>query len=188
MFFLVCFGVFLSVVLGFIVHGAWSAYTPRGFALYFAMWGFGILTAVCAWHSTVPSSAPRRQVEGNIAWIASHGSGKAKSYTVGLRIPSGVTLPFRACSTPPFFAQGGRDVVSVIYLDEKVIGTYPRALGFRALTGPRAGFHDSVSADWFGPWIGVVLGPICGLAAIIAAYGNRRPKVEEHTPSLSITN
>ena len=187
-FVLVGFGVFLIVVLSLIVYGAWKAYTPRGFALYFAMWGFMILTGVCAWHSTLPSSAPRRQAEGTIAWIASHGGGKSKSYTLGLRLSSGVVLPFRASPTPPFFAEGRRDVISVTYLDEKNAGNYPRAIGFRALTGPRAGFHDAVNADWFGPWIGVVLGPLCGLAAIIAAYNNKRPKAEERIPNLSITN
>lgn len=182
------FGVFLIVVLSLIVYGAWRAYTPRGFALYFAMWGFMIITAVCAWHSTLPSSAPRRQAEGTIAWIASHGAGKSKSYTLGLRLPSGGVLPFRASPTPPFFAEGRRDIISVTYLEEKVVGNYPRAIGFRALTGARAGSHDAVSADWFGPWIGVVLGPLCGLAAIIAAYNNKRPKAEERIPNLSITS
>ncbi len=35
---LACYGTFLVVVLGLIVYGAWKAYTPRGFVLYFAMW------------------------------------------------------------------------------------------------------------------------------------------------------
>ena len=187
-FVLVCAGGFLIVVLSLIVFGAWRAYTPRGFAFYFAMWGFMLITGVCAWHSTLPSSAPRRQAEGTIAWIASHGSGKSKSYTLGLRLPSGVVLPFRASPTPPFFAEGRRDVISVTYLDEQVAGKYPRAIGFRALTGPRAGFHGAVSADWFGPWIGVILAPLCGLAAILMAYANKRPKVEERSPNLSITS
>ena len=118
-FVLVCAGGFLIVVLSLIVYGAWRAYTPRGFAFYFAMWGCMSITGVCAWHSTLPSSAPRRQAEGTIAWIASHGGGKSKSYTLGLRLPSGVVLPFRASPTPPFFAEGRRDVISVTYLDEK---------------------------------------------------------------------
>lgn len=187
-FVLVFFGVFFAVILSLIVRGAWIAYTPRGFALYFAMWGFMIITGVCAWHSTLPSSAPRRQAAGTVAWIASHGGGKSKSYTLGLRLPSGAVLPFRASPTPPFFAEGRRDIISVTYLDEKAAGNYLRAIGFRALTGPRAGFHDAVSADWLGPWIGVLLAPLCGLAALFKAYANKRPKAAERAPSLSITN
>ena len=180
---LACF--VLIAIASLIVHGAWRTYTPRGFALYLATWGFAIITGVCAWHSTWPSSAPRRQAEGNIAWTASRGG---RNYTLGLRLPSGTVLPFRASPTPPFFAEGRRDVISVTYLDENIGGTYPRAIGFSAVTGPRAGFHDAVSADWFGPWIGVLLAPFFALAAMFKAYENKRPKAEERIPNLSITS
>ncbi|MGI4831620.1 MAG: hypothetical protein ACRYFU_26070 [Janthinobacterium lividum] len=191
MFLLICAGLaclVLIIIASLIIHGAWTTYTPWGFVLYLARWGFMVTTGVCALHSTLRSSAPRRQAEGTIAWIASHGGGKSKSYTLGFRLPSGVVLPFHASPTPPFFAEGRRDIISITYLDEKVDDNYPRAIGFRALTGPRAGDHEAVSADWFGPWLGVLLAPLLGFAAFWKAYNNKRPIAENPTPSLSIIN
>jgi hypothetical protein len=169
------FFLFLAAVLCLIVWGAWRAYTPRGFTFYFLMWGCMVFTGVCAIHSTWPSSAPRRQADGIISWIVSHRNGKSETYTLGLLLPGGAVLPFLASATPPFFAKA-RDLVAVTYLDEKSAGKYQRAIGFRVLTGPRAGFHDAVSADWLGPWLGVLLGPLCGLAALWQAAGNKRAK------------
>lgn len=177
--------LFLSAVLALIVWGAWRTYTARGLALYFAMWCCMAFTGVCAWHSTFPSSAPRRHAEGVISWIASHGGGKSKTYTLGLMLPGGAVLPFEASAMVPFFAEG-RDVVSVTYLDERRGDKFPRAIGFRVLTGPRAGFNEAVSADWLGPWIGVLVGPVCGFAALMAAYRNKRSKATPPISRLSI--
>jgi hypothetical protein len=168
--------VFLAVVLCLIAWDAWRAYTPRGFALYLLMWCCIAFAGICEIHSTWPSSAPRRQAEGIITWIVIPREVR-KTYTLGLALPSGAVLPFRASAIPPFFAKG-RDLVSVSYLDEKVIGNYQRAIGFRVLNGPRAGYQDSVNADWLGPWLGVLFGPLCGVAALWGAYSNKRSKPE----------
>lgn len=76
-------------------------------------------------------------------------------------------------------------MVSVTYLDEQVKNTYPRAIGFDVLSDPRAGYHAAVSADWLGPWLGVVFGPVGALAALWGAYSNKRPKLEKHQPNLT---
>jgi hypothetical protein len=152
-----------AVFISFMVWGAWRAFTPRGFALYFVMWLCGVFAGVCALHSTWPSSAPRRQASGIITWILDHKEGRSHTYTLGLARPNEIDLQLQASATPPFFAKG-RDLVSVTYLDEKVTGRYPRAIGFHVLTGPRAGYNDDVSADWFGPWLGVLIGPAVRLS------------------------
>jgi hypothetical protein len=146
---------------------------PRGIALYFAMWGCGVLTAFCALHSTWPSSAPRRQANGIITWIVEHQEGKSHTYTFGLARPNELDLKLYASAGLPFFAKA-RDLVSVTYLDEDATGKYPRAIGFHVLTGPRAGYNDAVSVDWFGPWLGVLIGPPCGCVALWMAFRYRR--------------
>jgi hypothetical protein len=181
------FFLFFAALFSLIVWRAWKTFTPRGFALYCVMWCCLAFTGVCAVHSTWPSSAPRRQAEGIIAWIVDHHEGKSHTYTLGLALPGGTVLPLKASATPPFFAKG-RDLVSVTYLDEKVTGSYARAIGFHVLTGPRTGYNDAVNANWLGPWIGVVIGPLGGLAAVWGAYGNKRPKTEEHGSNLSIAS
>src|SRR5579862_3388024 len=67
------FVVFVSLL----IWVAWRAFTPRGIALYFAMWTCGVFTAFCAFHSTWPSSAPRQQANGIITWIVEHKEGKS---------------------------------------------------------------------------------------------------------------
>jgi hypothetical protein len=161
-------------VLFFLIFwGAWRAYTARGFALYLVMWACGVLAVVCAVHSTLPSSAPRRQAVGIISWITDHKEGRSHSYTIDFRTDDGLDLKFDGAATPLFFAQE-RDKVAVTYLDEKRVGHYPRAIEFRALTGPRAGEDTAVSADWFGPWLGVLFSAIVGMAAIFGANSNKR--------------
>jgi hypothetical protein len=157
-------------------HGGLSL--PGDSHCIFVMWLCGVFAGVCALHSTWPSSAPRRQASGIITWIVDHKEGRSHAYTLGLARPNEIDLQLQASATPPFFAKG-RDLVSVTYLDEKVTGRYPRAIGFHVLTGPRAGYNDDVSADWFGPWLGVLIGPPCGLAALWIAFGNKRVKAEK---------
>jgi hypothetical protein len=142
------------------------------------MWLCGMSAVACALHSTLPSSAPRRQASGIITWIVDLKKGKSHTYTLELARPNEVALQFQASATPPFFAKG-RDLVSVTYLDEKVTGRYPRAIGFHVLTGPRAGYNDDVSADWFGPWLGVLIGPPCGFVALWVAFRNKRLRGKE---------
>jgi hypothetical protein len=170
--------VIFAVFICLLVWGAWRAFTPRGFALYFVMWLCGVFAVVCALHSTLPSSAPRRQASGIITRIVDHKEGKSHTYTLELARPNEVDLQLQASATPPFFAKG-HDLVSVTYLDEKVTGRYPRAIGFHVLTGPRAGYNDDVSADWFGPWLGVLIGPPCGFAALWVAFRNKRLRGKE---------
>jgi hypothetical protein len=170
--------VIFAVFICLLVWGAWRAFTPRGFALYFVMWLCGVLTVVCALHSTLPSSAPRRQANGIITWIVDHKEGKWDTYTFGLARANEIDLQFQAAATLPFFAKG-HDLVSVTYLDEKVTGRYPRAIGFHVLTGAREGYDDKVSADWFGPWLGVLIGPPCGFVALWVAFRHKRLDVQD---------
>ena len=113
---------------------------------------------------------------------------KLETAFVPAGVPTFADLMKQVSAIADLSASRRRDIISVTYLDEKAAGNYLRAIGFRALTGPRAGFHDAVSADWLGPWIGVLLAPLCGLAALFKAYANKRPKAAERAPSLSITN
>ncbi len=157
---------------------AWRAFTPRGFALYFLMWVCGAFAAFCAPYSTWPSSAPRRHADGIITWIVDHKEGKWDTYTFGLARPREPDLNLQASATLPFFAKQ-RDLVEVTYLDEKASDGYPRAIGFHVLTGPRAGSNDWVSADWLGPWLGVLLGPLFGFAALRKAFDYKRKKGQD---------
>jgi hypothetical protein len=162
----------------FIFWRAWKVYNRKGFVMYLAMWACIMLGVVSAVHSTPPSLAPRRQVIGMIAFITDHKEGRSHTYTVHFKADSGRDFIFDGAATPLFFAQG-RDEVAVTYLDEHRTGHYPRAIEFRALTGPRAGYDTAVSADWFGPWLGVVFSALIGLAAIIGFNNNKRPSQHE---------
>jgi hypothetical protein len=152
------------------------AYNRKGFALYIVLWACIVLCVVFAVHSTLPSSAPRRHVIGMISSITDIKKGRSHSYIVNFKADSGLAYSFDAAATPLFFAEG-RDKVEITYLDEHRFRRCPRAIKFRALTGPRAGDVTAVSADWFGPWLGVLISAITGLAAIIA---NRNKRHEKH--------
>jgi hypothetical protein len=155
----------------FIFWVAWRAYNGKGFALYLLFWACIVLAVFCAVRSTLPSSAPRRQAVGTISWILDHKHGRSHTYTLGFETEGGLNLDFEAAATPLFFAKG-RDKVAITYLDE--MRRYPRVIEFRALTGPRAGYATSVSADWFGPWLGVLFSAVVGIAALFGANRNKR--------------
>jgi len=177
--------VVFVTLLGLVAWRTWKVFTPRGCVFYFGVWCCMLLAGVCAIKSTRPSSAPRRQMSGIITKLNTLGSGRSKTYTLTLAEADGTTTSFLASAMPPFFAEG-RDLVRVKYLDEKVAGSYPRAIAFVVLTGPRAGDGDSVSADWLGPWLGVLFWPVMSFFSIMKAYANKRPKRETLEPSLSI--
>ncbi len=178
-------GWFLAfgIILALVFWGAWRAYNPRGFALHLLMWGCIVLAVACAVHTTLPSSAPRRHVAGMISWIATHKEGRSSSYTIGFKTEEGQELTLDAAAIPLFFAEG-RDQVAVTYLEEKRVGRYPRAIEFRALTGPRAGYDTAVSADWSGPWLGVLLAAVVGTAAIYGANSNKRSPTDSSASSV----
>lgn len=169
---LVYFVIFAALIF-FVFWRAWRVYNRKGFALFLVMWTCVVLGVIFAVHSTLPSSAPRRQVVGIISSITDIKQGRSHSYTIDFRADDGLNLRFDAAATPLFFSQG-RDKVEVTYLDQKRAGKYPRAIEFRALTGPRAGYDTAVNAEWFGPWLGVVFSAIVGIAAIIGSNSNKR--------------
>jgi hypothetical protein len=134
---------------------------PNAFFLFCGVIACIVMAVACAVQSTLPSSAARRQVTGRLLYVVEYGTGRQHNYTFNIRLDTGGDMGFRAAVTPPFFARG--ELVTVTYLDENKLGEYPRAIAYQALTGNRAGEHDSVSADWIGPWIGA---PIWFVAAI----------------------
>jgi hypothetical protein len=160
-----------GMLLLFILWGAWRAYNRTGFSLYILSLACIPLAVVFAVHSTVPSSAPRRIAVGTISWIVDHKQGRSHTYTLQFKTESGLDLNLEAAATPLFFAKG-TDRVAITYLDEK--RSYPRVIEFRALTGPRAGYRTKVSADWFGPWLGVLFSAVLGIAALFRANRNKR--------------
>ena len=163
--------LFLGVVLCVVAWDAWRTYTPRGFALFLLMCSCLAFAGICALDSTWPSSAPRKEVTGIITWIVIPREVRKKD-TVGLALPNGSVLSFRAIATPPLFAKD-RDLVTVTYLDDKPADSY-RAIGFRVLNGPQAGYHRSVNADWLGSWLGVIFGLLMGFGALDAARRSKR--------------
>jgi hypothetical protein len=182
---IVLFG-YLTLFAAFFVFTfwrAWEVYNRRGFGMYLGMWACVVLGVVFAVHSTLPSSAPRRQVVGMILSIEDHKEGRSHSYTVHFKTESGLDFVFDGAATPPFFAQG-RDKVAVTYLDEHRAGHYPRAIEFRALTGARAGYDTAVSADWLGPWLGVLFAALSGIATIIGCNKNKRASHQVDAMSL----
>lgn len=167
----------------FIFRGAWRAYNGRGFLMYLVMWSCMISAVIFAVHSTTPSSAPRRQSTGVITRIVDHKQGRSHTYTLGFTSDAGRELTLESAATPLFFAEN-RDRVAITYLEEK--RPYPRAIRFQALTGPRKGYETAVSADWLGPWLGVLLSALIGIASIIGANRNKRskePAAPEHLSS-----
>lgn len=175
----VLFGILaiFAALFFFIFWSAWRVYDRKGFALYLMMWACIVLGVVFAVHSTLPSSAPRRQVVGIISSITDIKKGRSHSYTIEFRADNGFVYKFDGAATPLFFAQG-RDKVAITYLDEHRAGHYPRVIEFHALTGPRAGDGTAVNAEWFGPWLGVLLSTIVGIAAIIGS--NKHKRTSQH--------
>ena len=170
---LAAFACAFGLIFVLVAWSAWRTYTPMGvflFALRFIAIGFGV---ACAVNSTLPSSAPRRTATGIISRITDVKKGNSHTYTVYLTTNDGRDLIFLAAAIPPFYAEG-RDTVQVTYLDENSAGHPNRAIAFRALNGPHVGEGDSVSADWLGPWLGVVGSCLLGLVSIIAADRNKR--------------
>ncbi len=165
--------VIFAALISFVFWGAWRAYNKKGFALFLVMWACIVLCVIFSVRSTLPSSAPRRQAVGIISSITNIKQGRSHSYTIDFRADTGLSFRFDAAATPLFFSQG-RDKVEVTYLDEERAGKYRRAIKFRALTGPRAGEHTEVNADWFGPWLGVLFSAIVGIAAVIGSNSNKR--------------
>ncbi len=157
----------------FIFWGAWRAYNTRGFVMYLVMWSCIISAVIFAVSSTTPSSAPRRQSTGMITWIVDHKQGRSHTYTLGFKSDAGQELTLEAAATPLFFAEK-HDKVTITYLEEK--RSYPRVIRFQALTGPRKGYETAVSADWLGPWLGVLFSAIIGIASLIGANRNKRSK------------
>lgn len=149
-----------------------SAYRRGDFKNSLVFLGCIVVGAVFSAHSTFPSSAPRREAIGMISAITARKTGRDIHYTISFETDDGHDLRLDAAATPPFFAEG-RDKVEVTYLDEKD-AQYPRAIAFRALTGPRAGYRTAVSADWFGPWLGVLFSVIVCIATIVDSEKNRR--------------
>jgi hypothetical protein len=169
----------------FIFWRAWRTYNLRGFVMYLLMWSCITSAVIFAVNSTTPSSAPRRQSIGIITWIVDNKQGRSHTYILGFRSDAGQDLTLEAAATPLFFAEK-RDKVAITYLEEK--RSYPRVIRFQALTGPRKGDETAVSADWFGPWLGVVFSAVIGIAAITGANRNKRlkkPTSSEQRPDQS---
>src|ERR1700733_15080305 len=93
MFVLVTLSAF-GVLFLFIFWVAWRAYNGKGFAFYLLFWACIVLAVVCAVHSTLPSSAPRRQAVGTISWILDHKQGRSHTYTLGFKTEGGLNLDF----------------------------------------------------------------------------------------------
>lgn len=166
----------------FIFRGAWRAYSGRGFSMYQVMWSCLIAAVIFAVHSTTPSFAPRRQSIGMITWIVYHKQGRSHTFTFGFTSDAGRELTLEAAATPLFFAEN-RDKVVITYLEEK--RPYPRAIRFQALTGPRKGYEPAVSADWLGPWLGVLFSALIGVASITGANRNKRSQKPSAPKQLS---
>ena len=135
-------------------------------------------------HSTFPSTAPKKQVSGRFDSVRRHGKGRSADYTFDIVLASGAEMSFQEGVSPP---SGSHDELLLItYLDEKVVGKYPRAIAAEILTGPSAGSHRSVSASWFGSWLLCPLGVFGIFLSNFQARKNLRKKSETETTELNI--
>lgn len=159
----------------------WDKFTPRGFAYWMVAMLFAAFSVGSEHRITVPSSAPRRQIEGRLAWIKEHGYGRGSYYDFGVLLPDGNVIGLRGAVTPPFFAR--HEAMHVTYLDERVYATYPRAIAIRVLSGPRAGWQDTVSADWMGPWLETPFGIMGVLVFAVLAGLHQRPRSKDLSPA-----
>jgi hypothetical protein len=171
---LILIGLFFIAVWVAVFWGNWHKYKPSGF-LYFCGALLCIASGVIfALHSTLPSSAPRREVQGRVVWMLAHHHGKSTDYTFAIRLDNGALMSFREAAIVSRSAQG--ELIDVTYLDERVSNEFPRAIAYKILTGPAAGDARSVSADWLGPWLGVPLSLIAGAWLLVLANRNKRSK------------
>jgi len=149
--FLAFVALFFLALFAFIFWMGWRAYTRRGFVYFCGIFFFIGVMGYSMLNSAIPSSAPRKQVEGRLVDILKHGNGKGATYTFTILLNSGAMMGFREGVSPP--RESYHQLLLVTYLDEKVPNEYPRAIAAKNLTGPYAGSSNSVNPDWLGPWI-----------------------------------
>ena len=174
----------VAIFFGILASIWWTKFTPRGFVYWMGALACALLIVTTADKSTTPSSAPRKSITGQLAWIVRHGYGKGSYYTFGVVLPSGATVDLKAAVKVPLFAKG--ESVSVTYLDERVGYRDPRAIAIRVLSGNGAGWQDSVSADWIGPWLGIPFGIAGALCLAVLASRNERPRPDAAKPDAEI--
>jgi hypothetical protein len=172
---LVLAGLFFVVVMTAVTWGNWQKYTPKGFfffsAVFLVCMPVGVASAL---HATTPSSAPRVQLTGRLASILKHGQGKSSYYTFAVLLEDGAERSFNEAATVPHSAMD--QMIVVTYLDEHKPNQFARAIGIRVLSGPSAGWQDSVSADWLGPWLGIPCSVLAGIVLLIFANKNLRAR------------
>jgi len=176
LFALVASGLFFLAVMTAVFWGNWKKYMPKGFVFFCSLFFLWIpLGVTSALKSTFPSSAPRKQIVGRLAWNVKHGRGKGAYYTFGVLLEDGGERAFMEGATAPL-AHG--QAVAVTYLDENDHAHDPRAISVDILSGQRAGYHDSVNADWFGTWLGVPMSFAGGVLFLVLASRHLRTKSE----------
>jgi len=183
---LVLIFVFFAAVMTLVFWSNWKVHTPRGFVYFCGMFLWMGLMIYSLISSAIPSSAPRKQIEGRLLDVYSHGSGRSKTYTFVIVLQGGATMGFREGVSPPRYSVG--QLLRITYLDEKIIDKYPRAIAAENLTGPHTGARNSVNANWIGTWI---LCPIAMLGIFwsnFKARQNRRAKSEQEDKSPSDIN
>jgi len=131
--------------------------------------------------SAVPSSAPRKQIRGRLLGVYAHGTGKSKTYTFSIVLDGGSLMGFREGVSPPRDSYG--QLLLVTYLDEKIVGKYPRAIAAENLTGPYVGVRNSVNANWIGTWIFFPIGVLGIIWSNFKARQNLSTKIKPESES-----
>ncbi len=176
LFSLILEALFFLSMMSLVFWSNWKAHTRRGFAYFCGMFLWMGVMVYSMISSAVPSSAPRKQIKGRLLGVYAHGNGKSKTYTFNIVLDSGSLMRFREGVSPPRDSYG--QLLLVTYLDEKIVGNYPRAIAAENLTGPYIGVRNSVNANWIGTWIFCPIGVLGIIWSNFKARQNLSTKIK----------
>jgi len=182
----------LLAFIVFILRGFAKKYTSVGLAWWTAsLLGFAV-AGISGANSTMPSSAPRETLSGEVQGCVEHVLGRG-NYTYTFWLNSSVQGPVEIATRikPPLCWQGyssgpGSDVYRVVYLDDSTRDLKHEAISIEVLAGTHTGWSGSVDARPFGLWLGIPAGVLLILIGGIGALRNRR-KLSE-TASVDVAN
>jgi len=182
----------LLAFIAFLLRGVAKKYTSVGLAWWFAaLLGFAVAGFSGA-NSTMPSSAPRNTVTGEVQGCAEHVLGRSNyTYTFLLHGDGQNPIEIATRIKPPlcwrdYSSGSSADIYRVVYLDDPSRNLKHEAIRIEVLAGTHIGWTGSVDARPFGLWLGIPAGIVLILVGGIGAVRHRR-KLSE-SASVAVAN
>jgi hypothetical protein len=161
-------------------QGVAKKYTSAGLAWWFAaLLGFAVAGFSGA-NSTMPSSAPRNTLTGEVQGCTEHVLGRSNyTYTFLLNRDGQSPIEIATRIKPPlcwrdYSSGSSADIYRVVYLDDPNRDLKHEAIRIEVVAGTHAGWRASVDARPFGLWLGIPAGIVLIFVGGIGAVRHRR--------------